>query len=115
MKNFAQGEITATKITAIPEEAVEINRKEMKNQNGHWIISHSEKGHHHLLDGEGVTLLENPKLPDIFYAIVKNPHAKLWQDAAVPHGEHVLDAGFYRFTIAREYDPFLQQARRVAD
>lgn len=36
-------------------------------------------------------------------------------DAAAPHGGYDLDAGIYEFRISREFDPFSEQARRVAD
>ena len=48
----------------------------------------------------------------IFYAIF--PRA-LVQDAPTPHESYDLPGEFYEFRVAREYDPFAEQARRVAD
>lgn len=48
------------------------------------------------------------------YALLDRP-VRLFQDAPDAHGEHVLEPGVYEFRIAREFDPFAEQARRVAD
>lgn len=115
MNTFAQGEIYARKIDRLPEGVVEFNER---NERGAWIISHSESGHHHLIDASGVTVMERTDdVPDgmrILYAIVDHP-AQLRQDAANAHEAHDLSAGVYEMRIAREYDPFTAQARRVAD
>lgn len=81
-----------------------------------WIVSHSESGHHHVLTrGEVRELRENlPRGLKILYAILDEP-GQLIQDAAVPHGHYDLPAGIYEFRLAREFDPFAAQARRVAD
>ena len=50
----------------------------------------------------------------VFYAILDAPE-KFIQDAANPHGGYALDPGIYRFDVSREFDPFAEQARRVAD
>lgn len=84
---------------------------------GRPIISHSESGNHHLLDVPGVTVLEKPDAPEgmrILYALLDKP-VRLFQDAGDAHGEHVLEPGIIEFRIAREFDPFSEQVRRVAD
>jgi len=109
----AQGEITIIKIDAIPD-GVETKAAERIAKG--WIISHSESGHHHLLTG-GNVMERTSKAPagmQILYAVLENPEA-LIQDAATPHGGFDLPAGFYEFRISREFDPFAEQARRVAD
>lgn len=114
-KAFAQGEIYVRTVDQAPEGLVAFTEK---NGRGEWIISHSESGNHHLLGAEGVEVLERtdnvPSGLRILYAIVKEP-TRLYQDAAVPHGEHIVPAGIYEMRIAREYDPITEQARRVAD
>ena len=108
-----QGEIRIDKVDALPEG---LDPREADHANGH-IISHSEQGHHHVLSG-GVQVLERTKdVPagmQIFYAIVEDA-ARLYQDAATPHDAVNLDPGIYEMRIKREYDPFGEQARRVAD
>lgn len=116
MNTFAQGEIYARKIESLPEGLKPFTEK---NKQGSWIISHSESGHHHVIDASGVTVMERTKdVPDgmrILYAIVDQP-TQLRQDAANAHEAHDLDGGsIYEMRIAREYDPFAEQARRVAD
>ena len=109
----AQGEITIIKIDAIPKG---IETKAVGRTSKGWIISHSESGHHHLLTG-GDVMERTSNVPSgmqILYAILEHPEA-LIQDAQVPHGGYDLPAGFYEFRIAREFDPFAEQARRVAD
>ncbi len=112
---FAQGEIYGRKIDTLPEGLIAFTER---NASGEWIISHSESGHHHLLGADGVEVMERttdvPKGMRILLAIVDEP-TKLYQDAANPHEAHDIEPGIYEMRIAREYDPFAQQARRVAD
>ena len=116
MNTFAQGEIYARKIDALPDGLTPFTKK----HNGAWVISHSESGNHHVIDDAGVTVMERtkdvPRGMRILYAIVDAP-AELRQDAGGnPHEAHTLDAGsIYEMRVAREYDPFTEQARRVAD
>lgn len=111
----AQGEVRVYKIDAIPEGIV--TRDPERNHNGAAIISHSEQGHHHVVAGAEVIERINdlPEGMKIFYAIVDNPTA-LEQDAPHPHGLVPLDAGsIYEFRTAREFNPFLEEIRRVTD
>ena len=83
---------------------------------GRPIIGHSESGHHHVLE-RAVSVMEKPDAPAgmrILYALLDEP-TMLIQDAIDAHGSHSLPAGLYEFRIAREYDPFMEQARLVAD
>ena len=108
-----QGEIRIDRIEAIPD----FETKAFTERNGKgWIISHSESGNHHVLGGD-CDVIERVDVPTgarILYAIVKES-TKLFQDAAAPHAPVNLDPGIYEFRIKREHDPFLDQARRVAD
>lgn len=109
---IAQGEITIIQIAQVPT----VETKPAEKTDGGYIISHSESGHHHVLTGGNVMerVTDVPPGMQILYAILDEP-AELVQDAAVPHGKHALAAGVYEFRIAREFDPFAEQARRVAD
>lgn len=110
----AQGEITIFRITdGEPAGTVEMAERDKHNRP---IISHSESGHHHVLD-RPVAVTENQEPPEgmrILYAMLDQP-TMLIQDASNAHGSHTLEPGLYEFRIAREYDPFMEQARRVAD
>ena len=108
-----QGEIRIDQISELPNVATKPFKEK---HNGSFIISHSEQGHHHLLGGN-VDVMERVDVPmgaKILYAIVKEP-TELFQDAATPHDPVSLGEGIYEFRIKREFDPFTEQARRVAD
>ncbi|MEL6411696.1 MAG: hypothetical protein AAFQ38_14965 [Pseudomonadota bacterium] len=109
-----QGEIRIDRIDEMPAKATKPHAEMHK---GNFVISHSKSGHHHLL-GRDVEVLERtedvPAGARILYAIVKEP-TELWQDAAAPHQPVGLDPGIYEMRIKREYDPFAEQARQVAD
>jgi hypothetical protein len=109
----AQGEITIIKVDAFShtEDTAKVERTDKG-----WIISHSESGSHHLLTGGDVMerTVDVPQGMKILYALLEED-AELIQDATVPHKGYALPAGLYEFRIAREYDPFAEQARIVAD
>lgn len=109
-----QGEAKVFRIDALPKNMQ--TRVAERTTSGAAIISHSESGHHHCISGaEVLERIDNvPAGMAILYAIVKDPTA-LRQDAASPHGEIKLDPGLYEFRVSREYDPFAEQVRRVAD
>lgn len=110
----AQGEITIFAVEgAMPAGLVQ---HADRDRAGRPIISHSESGHHHLLDA-AVDVMEKPDAPEgmrILYALLDKP-TRLFQDAPDAHGEHIVGPGLVEFRIAREYDPFAEQARQVAD
>lgn len=109
----AQGEITIIQIEALPEGMTTTPAERCKKG---WIVSHSESGNHHVLTG-GEVMERTDGVPAgmrVLYAILDEP-ASLIQDAAVPHeGFHDL-AGIIEFRISREFDPFSEQVRQVAD
>lgn len=108
-----QGEVRIIRIDALPAG---FQSKAAERTAKGFIISHSESGHHHVVTG-GEVMEQTDKVPtgmQIFYAIVKEPEQFI-QDAANPHGGFDLAPGFYEFRVSREFDPFAEQARRVAD
>ncbi|MFA7256964.1 MAG: hypothetical protein WC047_05260 [Kiritimatiellales bacterium] len=109
----AQGEVTIIKISDLPENMQ--TRPVEKVSNG-YIISHSEQGNHHLLSGGDVMERTSgvPAGMQMLYAVLEKTE-RFFQDAAVPHGEYELNPGIYEMRIAREFDPFADQSRRVAD
>lgn len=110
----SQGEITVFRITG--SMPANLTAHTELDKAGRPIISHSESGHHHVLD-RPVAVHELPEPPEgmrVLYALLEQP-TMLVQDAANAHGSHSLAPGLYEFRIAREYDPFMEQARQVAD
>lgn len=108
-----QGECRIVKIDALPEG---IETKKADRVAKGFVISHSESGHHHVVTGGDVMERTNnvPAGMQLFYAILDAP-AEFVQDAANPHGGYSLDPGIYEFRVSREFDPFSEMARRVAD
>lgn len=110
----AQGEVNVRKVTTLPAGLLDV-----RPERGLYIVGHSESGHHHVLPArDDIQVMEQVKdVPagmKIFYAILESPSA-LRQDAASPHEPIILDPGIFRISISREYDPFAEQVRRVAD
>jgi hypothetical protein len=111
----AQGEVNIRRIDALPNHTF----VKIAAEKGFLIVGHSESGHHHgFRDDGGIELMERtdnvPAGMKILYAIIANPTA-LIQDAGAPHTAIVFEPGIYQFRISREYNPFLEEARRVAD
>lgn len=108
-----QGEVRIIKIDALPEG---MQTKPADRVAKGFVISHSESGHHHCVTGGDVMeRIDNvPSGMQIFYAILDGPE-EFVQDAANPHGGYSLDAGIFEFRVSREFDPFSEMARRVAD
>jgi hypothetical protein len=109
----AQGEVNIRKIDAMPEGLSPVTI-----ENGVFVIGHSESGNTHVIDADGVMVMERTKdVPPgmrILYGIIERP-TELRQNASVPHETITLDPGVYSFKISREFDPFAEQARQVAD
>lgn len=110
-----QGEVRVYKIDALPQG---IKSKEPeRTHNGAAIISHSESGNHHII-AEADVMERTDNIPNgmrILYAIIKEPTA-LKQNAATPHGEIPLEGdSIYELRVSREFNPFTEQVRRVAD
>ena len=110
----AQGEVNIRRIEKVPHGLIPVSA-----ENSLLIVSHSERGHHHgFRDNGGITLMERTKdVPTgmkILYAIIENP-TELIQDASAPHETIKFDPGIFEFRISREFNPFAEEARRVAD
>lgn len=110
-----QGEVRIIRIDHLPE-GMEIKPVERDAQ-GRYIVSHSESGHHHVLPADCEVMERTDNVPSgmqTLYSIVSNP-GSLTQTAAAGHKEIALAPGIYEFRISREFDPFAEQTRRVAD
>lgn len=110
MQRFSQGEVNFIPVAATPTDATEF----VAPENGRYIVGHSESGNLHVLDAEGVTLCRRPGA-DILYAIVANPTVLRQEKSGAPHAPIPVQPGAYRIVISREFNPFTEQARRVAD
>lgn len=116
MKTFskiaAQGEITLRKVTTVPSDATPL-----KADSIHYIVGHSETGHHHVLLAERTQMFEG-KAPDgmrVLYAILDGENVLEHLRDFDTHEPIKLEPGIYEFRIGREYDPYAEIARRQAD
>lgn len=114
MNIIRQGEVRMMPVKAFPKHSTVA----VEAINGAFIVGESESHHHHVLDAEGVIVRERtenvPAGMRILEAIASNP-TTLRQTAGNPHGSHVVPPGMYEIRIKREFNPFTEQARRVAD
>lgn len=79
------------------------------------IVGHSESGHNHVLERGDIVVHERViGGMKVLHAILNEP-LRLYQSAGDPHKEQIVEAGEYFITNNIEYNPFLEQARRVAD
>lgn len=108
-----QGEVRIERIASLP---IGIETKNVERVAGGFVISHSESGHHHLLSGGSVMERTNdvPVGMQVIYAVLDKTE-RFFQSAANPHGEYEMNPGIYEMRISREFDPFSEMARRVAD
>ena len=110
----AQGEIRMFRIDAIPATA-----KPLAKEKGQYIIGHSETGHHHVLVADRVRVFADAEAPDgmrVLYAILESTGSLNHQRGHDTHAPHGFAAGdLIMFRTDREYDPYEQLARAVAD
>lgn len=116
-KIAAQGEITIIRLGSIPKNK-KLPGTAMKAEGHHFIVGHSETGHHHVIEAKGACVSVLDKAPEgmrILRAILENPTSL---DHLRDHDTHesiVLEPGLYEFRIGREFDPYQEIARRQAD
>lgn len=108
-----QGEVRIIKLDALPDGFASSGVERCAKG---YIIAHSERGNHHVLT-HGEVMEKTSGVPAgmrIFHALLDSP-AEFVQDAPHAHGSFQLEAGVYEFRVSREYNPFAEQARQVAD
>jgi hypothetical protein len=119
MKRIAigdQGEVTLFRCEGPMPAGLKLHTE--RDERGRIIIAHSERGHHHVIEDAGAVVMEQtenvPVGMRVFWALLERPTA-LIQNAPDAHGAQALPANLIQFRIKREYDPFSEQVRRVAD
>lgn len=109
----AQGEIRIFRIDKVPA-----GLKPLKREGEHLIIGHSETGHHHILVADRAQVFEADTAPEgmrILFAILESPGSLEHLRGHDTHAPHAFEPGAYMFRADREYDPYAELARRVAD
>jgi hypothetical protein len=109
----AQGEIRCFRVDKMPA-----GLKPLACENGQIIIGHSETGHHHVLIAERAEVFEAASAPEgmrVLYALLETPGELRHLRDYDTHASHFFEPGVYMFRTDREYDPYAELARRVAD
>ena len=97
----AQGDVMLVKINELPSKTF----NEAKRENGKLIITHSETGHHHVIENPTAKLWEDPsnkllsylELPQISDLVHKRPFDK--------HDTITISPGIYEVRRQREHTP----------
>lgn len=104
----AQGDIYIRKVSDLPKGAVAVPA-----EHGRHIVTHSETGHHHVMDADGVTMHRLPdSIMDCFLVVDKPTSLEHLR----PHDTHepiMFDKGVYHVRRQREHTP--EGWRRVED
>jgi hypothetical protein len=112
-EQHAQGEVRYFRVAAIPA-----GLKPLAREDGQFIIGHSETGHHHVLIADSAAVFEAQDAPEgmrVLYALLDTPGELRHLRGYDTHGSHFLEPGVYMFRTDREYDPYAELARGVAD
>jgi len=110
----AQGDILIRRIESLPKDAVK-----QDPINGHHVVAHSETGHHHTIQADGVNLFvaaNDDKM--IMYLVVDSKADLIHNRSFDTHKPLRFDAGVYEIRRQREYSPrasALEGWRRVED
>lgn len=104
----AQGDALLRKIDKLPD-GLEL----AKAENGHFIVAHSETGHHHVVKERSAQLLIDKTNSFIAYLNVLKPCELEHLRSFDTHEPLALEKGFYEVRRQREYIP--EGFRRAAD
>lgn len=121
MKTFklaaAQGEITIRRIGDVPE-GLPPGFTAMPVVNGKYVIGESETHHDHCMVADHIKVGIMDRVPEgmrILRLIVENPTALIHERGNDTHEPMMFEPGEYEVRIQREFDPYAELARRVAD
>lgn len=121
MKTFnriaAQGEITLIRVGDLTGNTPK-GYSPLKTENGKLVIGHSETGHHHVMEPSTAKAYVADTAPEgmrILRLIVEKPTVLEHMRGHDTHEPLMVPPGEYDVRIAREYDPYAELARRVAD
>lgn len=107
-KTCAQGDIYVRRIDKLPKEAIEVPA-----EGEHVVVTHSETGHHHVMERRAVTMY---RLPDEIYDCFLVVNEPTTLDHLRPHDTHEsikFEKGTYHVRRQREHTP--EGFRRVED
>ena len=107
----AHGEITFVRVAALPDGFAS-----EAPSNGEFVVAHSETGHHHVLEADGVEYMADKEDALVAWVRIQKEHgAKLTHKRSNDtHRALTIAPGLYKIRHAREED-ILGEIRRVAD
>ena len=112
MENFKkqgiQGDVALTMVDALPKGLTLV-----ESINGEHIVTHSEQGHHHVVDSEFVTMYQDPNNALVAFMEVKAPTALTHTRDNNRHETLGLREGVYR--INRQRERSMDGYQRAAD
>lgn len=112
-KTAAQGEITIRRVDKIPAGV-----KALTPELGKYIIGHSETGHHHVMTLDHKKAFESEKAPEgmrVLYVALETAGQLVHERGHDTHETISFEPGIYEFRLGREFDPYAELARQVAD
>lgn len=104
----AQGDVYFRRINEMPTGYVEV-----PPENGQLIVTHSETGHHHVMDPSAARMYRNPKNDLDAVLVVDRPTSINHLRSFDTHKPILFDAGIYNVRRQREYT--LDGFRKVQD
>ena len=107
-KSAAQGDVYFIRTTKMPEGYVEV-----LPENGELIVTHSETGHHHVMNPANARMYRNPSNEYDAVLVLERPTSLDHKRSFDTHESIMFDAGIYKVRRQREYTP--EGYRRVAD
>ncbi len=114
----AQGEIKLRRLSENGAASPPANFTPIAPEGRHIVVGHSETGHHHVIDRERASAFVADRAPEgmrILRLIVAQPTALMHLREHDTHAPIDLAPGEYEARIGREFDPYAELARAVAD
>ncbi len=98
-KQAAQGDVMFTRVDSVPEG---LEKAKAETNNNH-IVTHSETGHHHVMESEHVDMFTAANDPFVLYLVVKEPTELLHLREEHTHETILFNPGTYRVNKQREH------------
>lgn len=100
---FRQGEVLLQPVKSLPKGEISTKKD--------YVVSHSETGHHHVLEGE----VEVVETQDETFLNLRKAMQLVHKKSADGHDTLTVKPGKYLVRHKSEYDPFREVVRRVQD
>lgn len=107
-KIAAQGDVMFIRVAKIPSDAMEA-----KDENGHFVVAHSETGHNHVIESRNAQMLSDKTNEFVAYLKISKETEVKHLRSFDTHESLLLAPGNYQVRRQREHVP--EGFRRVAD